>query len=530
VQNLGFYEQTDVLVNCSIYEGFLDYEQDFEDDDGSFVAAGDLWEYGMPSSGPGGAHSGSYCWGTDLDANYDNDEDATLDSPEIRIPNGVTATLSFWHYYDTELGYGVYDGGNVKISTDNGMSWQVLGSYLDPYPQEAASSNNEGIAGEPCFSGSSSGWSETSFDLTGFGGETVMFRWHFGSDGSQVDPGWFIDDISITGEYGGFKADNVLVFSTTEIVSLDAFESMDVEFSPDWVAGGGNYTIQVTTLLAGDEQVSNDVVSDVVMVQGPSLSFDPMGIDFDSILVNTSDSRSFDIWNGGVGTLTYSFSESESWLDVSPVSGDSSGEHDIITVEVDTTDLIPGTVYHADVSIVSDGGNGVFGVDMYVISDDTPVLDVVQEVTDRGFPIRHSADGDWGGAQDFLPTMNSIAKVEIYLRKFGSPEFDLVVELREGGIDGTLLDSVVFTPAEVDSTWGYLEVDFADVPVVLGTQYFIVCPPAPSGVSTSFGYEWGYAFGNQYDDGAFWFTRDSGNLWRDLPSTYEFTFKTYGLI
>ena len=60
--------------------------------------------------------------------------------------------------------------------------------------------------------------------------------------------------------------------------------------------------------------------------------------------------------------------------------------------------------------------------------------------------------------------------------------------------------------------------------------YCIVLPPAPSGVSTSFGYEWGYAFGDPYVDGAFWFTRDGGGLWRDLPDTYEFCFRTYGLI
>lgn len=67
-----------------------------------------------------------------------------------------------------------------------------------------------------------------------------------------------------------------------------------------------------------------------------------------------------------------------------------------------------------------------------------------------------------------------------------------------------------------------------DTPTTPNTDYFIVCPPAPSGITISFGYEWGYAFGNQYDDGAFWFTRDGGGLWRDLPTMYEFCFKTYG--
>jgi hypothetical protein len=93
---------------------------------------------------------------------------------------------------------------------------------------------------------------------------------------------------------------------------------------------------------------------------------------------------------------------------------------------------------------------------------------------------------------------------------------------------GTLIDMLTFTPAEVSSGWTWFFLDFTDTPITPGIQYFIVCPPAPSGVTTSFGYEWGYAFGDQYHDGSFWFTRDSGGLWRDLPTMYDFCFKTYG--
>lgn len=51
---------------------------------------------------------------------------------------------------------------------------------------------------------------------------------------------------------------------------------------------------------------------------------------------------------------------------------------------------------------------------------------------------------------------------------------------------------------------------------------------AAPAVSTSFGYEWGYAFGNQYKPSCFWFTRDSSGLWRDLPTMYDFAFRAYG--
>jgi len=127
-------------------------------------------------------------------------------------------------------------------------------------------------------------------------------------------------------------------------------------------------------------------------------------------------------------------------------------------------------------------------------------VDVNQSVYDHGFPIRHAVDGDWAAAQDFSPTIGIISAVDLYLRKFGTPEFDLTVELREDHPQGTLLDTVTFNTLDVGTSWGWLH----------------------------FGYEWAYAFGDQYPDGSFWFTRDGGCLWRDLPTIYEFAFRTYG--
>ncbi len=156
------------------------------------------------------------------------------------------------------------------------------------------------------------------------------------------------------------------------------------------------------------------------------------------------------------------------------------------------------------------------------------ILDVEQSTFDRGFPIRHTSDGDWGGAQNFTPTIDSLTKAEIYIKKMGVPEFDLTVELRLDGPQATLLDTVVIPAATIPTDWTWVTVDFADTTVGTGSDVFIVCPPAPPGGTTSYGYEWGYALGNQYDGGAFWFTRNGGGLWRDLPTMYEFVFKTYG--
>ena len=162
------------------------------------------------------------------------------------------------------------------------------------------------------------------------------------------------------------------------------------------------------------------------------------------------------------------------------------------------------------------------------IRDKVYSIDIDQSIQDRGFPIRHALDGDWGAAQSYEPTYNTVSYGEVYLRKFGTPEFNLTIELRENHPQGTLLDTLTFTPEETPTNWDWMRLNFEDISIDSETDYFIVMPPAPSGVTTSFGYEWGYAFGNQYDDGSFWFTRDGGSLWRDLPTMYEFCFRTYG--
>ncbi|MCK4359933.1 MAG: carboxypeptidase regulatory-like domain-containing protein, partial [Candidatus Cloacimonetes bacterium] len=175
--------------------------EDFEADDGGFVGTGE-WQWGIPTSGPGNAHSGVKLWATNLSGNYMNNANYTLDSPETEI---VDPIFAFWHYYDIES---YYDGGNIKISTDGGATWTLI--YPEGgYPEDAASSANAGIPGEPCYSGNSGGWVLAVFDVSAYVGEIVYFRWHFGSDSSVQYPGWYIDDVrigfGIEPEYGALQ-------------------------------------------------------------------------------------------------------------------------------------------------------------------------------------------------------------------------------------------------------------------------------------------------------------------------------------
>ncbi len=256
------------------------------------------------------------------------------------------------------------------------------------------------------------------------------------------------------------------------------------------------------------------------------LGFNPTSTHFGIMLPNETASKTFEIWNDGAGTMSYQIIENCSWLSLDTTMGTSSGQHDTITITANTTGIEPGA-YHHQIQINSDGGDDVFDVYLMMPSG-TEKVEVDQSLFNRGFPIRHAIDGDWAGAQSFQSEKDYLTRARLYLRKFGSPTFDLTIELRKNGVDGELIETLVFTPDQVPSSWDWFVVDFDNINVT-DDDYFIVIPSAPSGVSNSFGYEWGYTFGNQYDDGSFWFTRDGGNLWRDLPATYEFTFQTYGV-
>ncbi len=226
---------------------------------------------------------------------------------------------------------------------------------------------------------------------------------------------------------------------------------------------------------------------------------------------------------------TISFTDDSTDSDGSVVSWNwDFGDGSTSTLQNPTHSYATNGYYTVSLSIEDDDGAIDDYSTMIIVTDPGETVAAGQSLFSRGFPIRHAVDGDWAGAQSFMVSTSLITKVNIYLRSFGTPEFDLTVELRENDPEGTLLDSVTIPSANVPSSWSWFEIDFTDTSVDNSTDYFIVCPPAPSGVTSSFGYEWGYTFGDQYSDGSFWFTRDGGTLWRDLPTMYEFTFSVFG--
>jgi len=201
------------------------YQESFESSNGNCAASpsSTAWEWGVPSSGPGSAHSGTKLWATVLAGNYPNYANWTLTSSEF-IATSNNPQLKFWHWYNMEesgMYPGVaYDGGNVKISTDSGATWTLI-KPVGGYNGRGASGNS-GIPNESCYTGIHETWNEAVFNLTVVSGQRVLVRWHFGSDGGVVRSGWYLDDITTTNLVTRFANDIGCVSIQTPVSSVDS--------------------------------------------------------------------------------------------------------------------------------------------------------------------------------------------------------------------------------------------------------------------------------------------------------------------
>ncbi|OGC90841.1 MAG: hypothetical protein A2W25_12975 [candidate division Zixibacteria bacterium RBG_16_53_22] len=161
--------------------------ESFEYSNGGYIGTG-VWQWGVPTAGPPGAHSGTKVWGTVLNGEYPDNVDDNLISSNFVI-SAPNSRLEFWHWYSMES---TWDGGNVSISTNGGATWSLI-TPLTGYPDQSVYALDD----QPGFSGSNGAWSLVRFNLNSYVGQTVKIRWRFSSDGLITDYGWYIDDVAI---------------------------------------------------------------------------------------------------------------------------------------------------------------------------------------------------------------------------------------------------------------------------------------------------------------------------------------------
>lgn len=300
-------------LECS-YHAFAQIAYyDFEGQ--AIFEADTIWEWGAPTSGPGGAHSGANVWATVLAGNYPNGGMGRLTTPPFGI--GSSAVLGFWHWYDAEANY---DGCNVKISTDGGSIWELL--HPDNGYDDAAHSSNP-LYPDSIFTGHSAGhfWQVETFDLSAYGGESALFRFDFGSDTTIAYPGWYIDDFTLLGGGGvapGWIAGTVRDYSsgsplTGAVVTAGAVSDVT---GPDGVYSlelyPGSYSVTATAQYHNSSTAPNAVVEGDTTTQDFSLTAPMLEMDASPIDVQMRPSEIDTLYrtvsNTGDGDLEFDIS------------------------------------------------------------------------------------------------------------------------------------------------------------------------------------------------------------------------------
>ena len=201
------------VMNCSPYK----YDG-FETCPGGWTFGGD-WECGTPMNvGPPAAYIGDGAIATQIDGLYNVNQSYTVavaDSPVINLTTATAPKLSFWAWDRTEGG--VFDGWNLKVSTDNGMTFAQVMTVTPPY--------NLTIAGQPAWGGdhSSEGWRNFTADLGAYVGKSVILRYAFRSDGATRFPGVYVDEFIVA------EPALIPLYITTSSALEDIYSGMDYQ-------------------------------------------------------------------------------------------------------------------------------------------------------------------------------------------------------------------------------------------------------------------------------------------------------------
>src|SRR4030066_1643468 len=171
---------------------------------------------------------------------YDNGWYEGLDTDPVLL-TGTDLKLQFVHRYSVEspggepAGYNAWDGMNVRISNDGGNTWQVLQNPVAAYSNLSLYSFGEQHGegpGIPGWTGVQNTWTNVSFDLSTFSGQSIKIRFAFASDpgvstndGAPNLFGWQIDNIVISSSLSTLYSNNGVSSGVTAVnlVSEAAF-------------------------------------------------------------------------------------------------------------------------------------------------------------------------------------------------------------------------------------------------------------------------------------------------------------------
>lgn len=123
---------------------------------------------------------------------YEDDATVTMTTTNpIDLSTFNAPILSFWTKYNIEA---TWDCGVIRISTDDGSSWQYLEGALSV---SASGSGKQKPAGIPVYDDVQSEWFKEEIDLSAYAGTSALLSFELRTDGYISRDGWYLDDIAI---------------------------------------------------------------------------------------------------------------------------------------------------------------------------------------------------------------------------------------------------------------------------------------------------------------------------------------------
>jgi hypothetical protein len=147
-----------------------------------------VWQVGVPTSGPGGAHSGVSCAATVLDGNYPTNASSRLISPRFTVPSASqNPRLRFWHWFNINPYSGCAGGGSdygyVQIKIGSGTWQDILGPF-----QNSSTTDSTYIPAD--------------VDLSPYADSVVQVGFLFTSNDCVDAAGWYVDDVELMDSLG----------------------------------------------------------------------------------------------------------------------------------------------------------------------------------------------------------------------------------------------------------------------------------------------------------------------------------------
>lgn len=239
VENFGSVEQFNVPVYCEVMEGLFTtfLEEDFL---GSFLPSGwteenaGEWDQSFTSYAGGSSPEARLYW-SDIIGDH-----SYLMSPPVDTFGAALLTLEFKTYVDHYT-----DTFNVRVWT--------RASAADSWTDRTPWSNPVGGTFGP---------NSYQIDISDDIGPDTQVQFEFDGYYWNLDY-WYIDDVKIHSET---RDPGEIVYTSNTTVDLSGYSSIEVDFSPDWMATPAIYGVRVWTELPGDENNDNDQCIKVVTI------------------------------------------------------------------------------------------------------------------------------------------------------------------------------------------------------------------------------------------------------------------------